>query len=68
MARNIFTSTDQRVSVDAYVGPPRDDNGMRRRYQVAVISDQDGRHHTASLSYEEARRLSRQLVEEHWHE
>jgi hypothetical protein len=51
--RTIYRNDSETVDVAAYVGPVRPDGGFRRRYQVTVISDQDGKHHSASLSYEE---------------
>ena len=53
VSRDIYVSPKGAVAISAYVGPVREDDGMRRRYQVTVISDQDGKHHSASLRYED---------------
>ena len=63
--RTIYRSHDERVDVAAYVGPVRADGGIRRRYQVTVISDEDGCHHSASLSYEEFINLQREVARSH---
>lgn len=47
MSREIHTV--EPVTCAAYVGPARTDDMARTRYQFAVVSEQDGTHHTASL-------------------